>query len=220
MPYTLGDLTTRVQNRVKDTGFSSTLVNEYLNDAQNDVFNEYRLPFMEATQAYTLTANDSDITSGNGLPSNYVQAINLTLTTNDKEKQLIYMPFQTIDQDYPDPDDDTTGTPNYWYDYDETIRVYPEPDQGYTVSLKYYKKPTEMTSDDDVPEVPSQFAELLVLGAAYRVLQVKDNYDQAAILENKYNEHLVKLAVRYSQAQVGTPTVMRINRRELGKQNF
>jgi hypothetical protein len=61
---------------------------------------------------------------------------------------------------------------------------------------------------------------MLVVGAAYRVLQVKDNYDQAGILENKYNELLQKLVVKSSVHQVGTGTTIRINRRKLGKTSF
>ena len=223
MAYTLGNLVTRVQQRVRDTGFSSSEIKNYINDTQNDVFNEYRLPFMEATQTYTMSDGESDITNGSGLPANYVQAIDLTVTTVDKEKLLEYKDIREIDAFYPDPDDETRHTaslPTYWYKYADTIRTFPVPDDDYAVSLRYYKKPTALSGDDDVPELPSEFEELLVVGAAYRVMQVKDNYDQAAILQNKYDEILQKLAAKYSQAQVGTVARMRINRRYVGKTSF
>ena len=223
MAYQLSDLVTKVQQRVRDTGFSSTEIANYINDTQNDVFNEYVLPFMETTQGYTLTANVSDITNGSNLPTNYVQAIDLILTTAGREKILPYMDIREIERRYPDPDDTTTNpanVPMYWYYYGETIRVYPKPDSAYTLTLRYYKKPTLLSADEDVPEIPSEFAELLVCGAAYRVLQVKDNYDQAGILENKYNELLQKLVVRFSLPHVGSPTRMRINHHALGSSNF
>lgn len=223
MAYTCGDIVTRVQQRVRDTGYSSTEIKGYLNDTQNDVFNEYRLPFMEATQGYTLDTSTSDITNGSGLPANYVQAINLLLTSAGHEKRLPYRDIREVDNAFPDPDDTTrypANTPSFWYNYGETIRVYPKPNSAYTVTLRYYKKPTLLSSDADVPDLPSEFEELLVVGAAYRVLQVKDNYDQAAILQNKYDELLQKLVVKYSQPQVGTPTIMRINRRAVGSPRF
>lgn len=223
MAYTLGDIVTRVQQRVRDTGYSSSEIKSYVNDTQNDVFNEYRLPFMEASQEYTLTADNSDITNGDGLPTNYVQAIDLILTTAGKEIVLNYKDIREIEDSTPDPDDATAhtpGTPEDWYHYAQTIRVYPQPDTAYTVRLRYYKKPTLLSADANIPELPSEFEELLVVGAAYRVLQVKDNYDQAGILENKYAELLQKLVVKFGQAQVGTPIRMRINRRALGKMHF
>lgn len=223
MAYTTGTIITKVQQRIRDTGYSSTEITNYISDAQNDVYNEYRLPFMQTTQAYTLTAGVSDVTNGSGLPTNYVQALDITLTSSGLEKVIPYADIRVIDDDFPDPDDTTrnpTGPPAMWYYYGDTIKVYPVPSQAYTVSLRYYKKPTELTSTSDVPEIPSEFSELLVVGAAYRVLQVKDNYDQAAILQNKYDEILQKLVSKYSQPQVGKPHIMRINRYALGKKNY
>lgn len=223
MAYQLSGIVTKVQQRVRDTGYSSSEITNYINDTQNDVFNEYRLPFMQTSQDYTVTANESDITDGAGLPTNFVQAIDLSLTTSGQEKVIQYIDFTELDQRYPDPTDVTAhpaNTPQYWYKIDETIRLFPVPNNAYTLTLKYYKKPTILSSDAAVPEIPSQFEELLVVGAAYRVLQVKDNYDQATILENKYDELLQKMVVKFSQPQVGTPLRMRINRRALGKIHF
>jgi hypothetical protein len=221
--YQLSDIVTKVQQRVRDTSYSSTEITNYINDAQNDVFNEYRLPFVQTSQTYTLTASDSDITHGSGLPTNFVQAIDLTLTTSGREKVLPYVDVRTIDSLHPDPDDTAvhpTNVPECWYMYGQTPKVYPSPNAAYTVSLRYYKKPTLLSADADVPQLPTEFEELLVVGAAYRVLQVKDNYDQAGVLENKFAELLDKLVMKYSQKQVGSPAIMRVNRRALGQTNF
>lgn len=215
MAYIVSQIAGKIRNRIRDSGYSTTETLDYMNDTQNDVFNEYRLSFMEATQDYTLTAGVSDITNGSGLPANYVQALDLVLTTTGREKVLPYRDIRTLDDLHPDADDQAThprNVPQFWYHYAETIRVFPEPNDAYTVTLRYYKKPTLLAADADVPEIPSEFEELLVLGAAYRILQVKDNYDQAGILENKYTELLEKLVFKYSQKQVGTPARMRINR--------
>lgn len=223
MSYQTSDIVTKVQLRVRDSSYSTTEIKNYLNDTQNDVFNEYRLPFMETTQDYTLVANVSDITNGTALPTNYVQAIDLTLTTRGLEKVLTYRDIREFDALWPDADDTAAypaSIPTDWTMYGMTPRVHPVPNIGYTVTLRYYKKPTLLSADADVPSLPSEFEELLVMGAAYRVMQVKDNYDQAGIFQNKYDELLDKLVVRYSQAQVGTPTLMRINRFPAGSRRF
>lgn len=223
MSYTTGDTVSKVQRRVRDTQYSSTEIKDYLNDTQNDVFNEYRLPFMQASQGYTLVAGTSDITNGVGLPTDYVQALDITLTTAGYEKVLNYIDVSELDNIHPDPDDTTVNpvnVPENWYFYADTIKVYPVPAAAYTLTLRYYKKPTVLSSDSDVPDIPSEFQEILVMGAAYRVLQVKDNYDQAGILQNKYDEILQKLVVKYSQRQVGAPQRMRINRYALSKESF
>jgi len=221
--FILGDIVTRVQQRIRDTGYSSTEIKGYVNDAQNDAFNEYRLPFTQDIQTYSLVAGQSDITNGAGLPTNYVQAVDLTLTSGGTQMVLPYVDVTSIDSFYPNPEDSVLhppGIPIYWYWYEQTIKVFPTPVAGLTVSLRYYKRPTTLDSDADVPDLPSEFEELLIMGAAYRVLQVKDNYDQAAILQNKYDEILQKLVVKYSVPQVGEPMRMRINRNVTRKRYF
>jgi hypothetical protein len=221
--YTLGDITTKVQQRVRDTGYSSTEIKNYINDTINDVFNEYRLPFMQTSEDYTLAVGVADLTNSVGLPTNYVQALDLTLTSGGMQSVLEYTDASQLNALYPDPSDTglyPSSVPSKWYFYAETINVFPAASTAITATLRYYKKPTEITSDAAIPELPSEFQELLVVGAAYRVLQVKDNYDQAGILENKYNEILQKLVVKYSVPQTGQPMRQRINRYALGKSNF
>lgn len=220
MSYILSDIVAKIQRRVRDTNYSSTEIKDYINDTQNDVFNEYRLPFMETSQDYTLVAGVSDITNGSGLPTNFVQALDLILTTDGLEKVLPFKDIREIDGLNPDADDQPRGIPEAAYKYGTTIRVFPAPDLAYTVTLRYYKKPTLLSADADVPSLPSEFEEILVTGAAYRVLQVKDNYDQAGVLQNKYDELLSKLVLRYSQPQLGVPTLIKANRYPVNKLNF
>lgn len=215
MAYTLGDIADKVRYRIKDSSYSSTEIRNYINDTINDIYNEYRLRFMETSTPFTLTANDPDITSGSGLPTDFVQAINLSLTSSAYESVLQYKEHTEIDALYPDPTDTTihpANVPQYWYMFGEEINVFPVPNTAYTVKLKYYKRPTMLSSDADVPDIPSEFEEILVIGASYRIFQVKDNYDKAGVLENKYQELLDKLVARYSVSQVGQATQMRINR--------
>lgn len=222
MAYTLGGIADKVRNRIRDNGYSGAEITNYLNDTLNDIYNEYRLPFMEATTTFTMAAGTADISNGVGLPSDYVQAIDIFITTSGLERTLQYVDYRELDAQYPDPTDGRygQGQPRFWYNFADTINVFQLPNTTYTATMRYYKKPVLLASDADIPDLPSNFEEILVVGAAYRVLQVKDNYDQAAILQNKYDELLAKLVYRSSQPQVGTPIIMRSNRYAVGKRRF
>lgn len=220
MSYILSDIRTKVRTRIGDTTYDSSAITNFLNDTQNDIFNQYQLPFMEAVQGYTLTSGNADITAGNGLPDDFVTALDLMLTGTGYNKLLTPRDVRHVDYEDPDYEAQAAGTPNEWFKYADTIRVIPEPDRAYTVSLRYYKRPTLLSADADVPSLPAEFEEALVLGASYRILQVKDNYDQAGVLENKFMELVVKLNTKYSRAQVGMPTVMRINRSVTSKTRY
>lgn len=221
MAFIAGDIVSLVQKRIRDTNYDSSEIKQYINDTQNDIFNEYRLPFMEATQPYTTTPSVADITNGAGLPTNYSQAIDLINT--DSNIVIPYKDIRDIDTLASDPDyvNTTTAAPGvYWTLYAMIPSLFPTPTVVYHVTLRYYKQPTLLVADTDVPSLPSAFQELLVVGAAYRVLQVKDNYDQAGILQNKYDEILQKLVGKSAPKQVGHITQVRINRFSVTKRNF
>jgi hypothetical protein len=221
MAYQTGDIVSLVQKRIRDTGYDSSEIKQYLNDTQNDVFNEYRLPFMETSQTYATVANVADITNGSGLPSDYSQAIDLF--NSDANLVIPYMDIRDVDTIAQDPNYVNTSRtiPGVsWTLYAQVPILTPTPTISYNVLLRYYKKPTLLSADSDVPSIPSQFQELLVLGAAYRILQVKDNYDQAMTLQNKYDELLQKLVNQSSPKQVGHMTRMRVNRFMAPRRNF
>jgi hypothetical protein len=185
-----------------------------LNEAQNDIFNEFDLRFQEANQDYTVTTNVSDITNGSGLPAGFIQAIDLTNTTSGYERVIPYKDYREIDDFLPDPDDTTlhpANIPEFWYLYADTIRLYPRPNQAFTLTLRYKQRPTDLSDDADVPLLPAEFQEYLILGAAYRVYEVKDNFVQSAYLKQRCDEIALKLVQRYARKQTGRPTRMRLN---------
>lgn len=217
MAFTLTDITTKVQQRVRDTNYSTGEITNYLNDTLNDIYNEYRLPFMQTTEDYTTVADVADLTNGSGLPTDYSQAIQL-VENSPGTRFIPYIDFTLLNETFDVANG--SGKVEYWYKFGETINLYPTPDAAYSLTLSYYKTPTTLSSGSDVPEFPAEFEELLVIGAAYRVLQVKDNYDQAAVLQNRYDELLQKLVVKYNVPQVGSPLRQRMNRYGLGKAHF
>lgn len=211
MAFNTADITAKVQRRIRDTSYSASEIRDYINDALNDIYNEYQLTFMQASQTYTVPIGNSDITDGEGIPLNYVKAIKLIETTNGQEKEIPYIEEAELDVIYPDHGDTVryaNGQPQYWYHDGFTIRLFPAPAAAYTLKLRYYKKPALLAADESAPELPSEFEELLVLGAAYRVLQAKDNYDQAGIFENKCDELKQKLVARYSRPQTAQVQLM------------
>lgn len=215
MAYQTSDIVAKVQQRVRDTSYSASEIKNYLNDAQNDVFNEYRLKFMKTSVNYTVSVGVSDITNGSDLPTNYVEAIKLINTTGGQEHDIPYIDQDELDEMYPDNGDTTqyaNGQPEFWYEDEGTIRLFPAPADEYTLKLRYWKKPTILSADSDVPEIPSEFEEILLSGASYRVLQVKDNYDQAGIHENKYDELVRKLVAKYTPGPSGSVRIMPVNR--------
>ena len=212
MAFTLSGLRTKVQNKLDNTGISTTKIDNWINDAQREAVEGWRLPFFETTQAYTLTVGDADITSGSGLPSTFDRPIAVRITTAEKEKALKYIQYDVLIKRYPDFENADTGTPRFWYEFSGDIKVFPEPDTAFTVDLDYFKEPTELTADGDIPELPSQYEELLVIGAYIRGLEHDDDYDQATVQRIIWDQKHLNMLRKSTQKPDG-PTIMGINRR-------
>lgn len=203
MAYTLVDIATRAATRAADTGFTAAEAKKFVNDTQNAVANEYILRFWESAQSYTLTTNVADITNGVGLPSDFVSCIALRITTAGKQNVLDRVDFYKFQKDNPAWDSDAAGVPYCWYILGNTISVYPKPDAAYTMHMRFQMRPSQLTSDAHVPTIPSEFEELLIYGAAYRMFEERDLDEKAALFQGKYEVEVAKLVNRYSDRQLG-----------------
>jgi len=86
-----------------------------------------------------------------------VETMRIFLTSDGRsaERPLQYIPYEDYKEDYlaGEPDDNMpaffTVLPS------GNIRLYPPPNDIYTLTIDYYKQPTKMAADDDVPEMPT-----------------------------------------------------------------
>ena len=99
---------------------------------------------------------------------------------------------------FPSPDTNDNAWPFFWTEYGNQLYFHCPADLEYTLRQYYMKTPTELSGDEAVPELPQNFREALVLGAAYRVEEERDNYDIAAVLQEKFNDRVSDLINRFA----------------------
>ena len=80
------------------------------------------------------------------------------------------------------------------YECDEDDLV---PDEFYTIKLYYEAKPVKLVNSTDVPLIPAEYGEILVLGALVRAERRRGNYDFAQIFDNHKAELITNMAMRY-----------------------
>ena len=207
MSYTLSNLVSQVQSRLDDTGFSSTTIKQFINDTQREITNDKRWRFMEATTNLTSSVGSQSIGS---FPADYQIAIDLRISSPVAyAKKLPFLDYTVVDEQYSDQTIYANSTPMFWYEYANVPYIFPQADQVYTLTLRYLKTPTELSADADVPQIPEEYQELLVLGALSRCHELNDDYDKAAIVRQKIDELLISMTKRYGFRLLDGPRIMR-----------
>lgn len=208
MAYTLATVRNRVvEDKLDDATYEPAIVNRFINDAQRAIFNDVELPFVEKVFVGALPVDEYIFE----FPADFQVAQSLVLRTpelNSIDLTDNYLPFRDFNTRYPAPALSASGQPRVWTTYGDKL-YFGQPTNGvYTLSLFYIKTPDELTDDAQIPEIPEEFSEALILGAYYRVLQRNEDYDLAAAVEQAYDREMLKMRQRYGQRQRGTPHVM------------
>ena len=207
MTYQLSTVRTRVQQKLDDTSFSTTTLNQFINDAQRDILNSRRFGFMEAEATVTTTSGSNALTS---VPTTLQTPLSLRVYTPIGNAIVLpYIEYEDIDVIVPNMSLVGNTAPVRWYVFARTPYVYPNSDATYTLKLRYIKSPTELTSDSSVPEIPEDFGEILVLGALKRAHEFNDDNDKAQMVQIQIDGLIEKMDERYKR-QAGSPHIMRL----------
>lgn len=196
MDYTLQALIRRVQvDKLDDDEFDTGIIGRYLNDTQRDIFNNFELSFQEKIFAGTLPSTSTMFQMPDDLA--LLQRAILSNGTNVQDITDKYMPWREFLKHYPDPTSNTAGDVSNWTSYAGNIILNCPQEDEQTLTMYYIKKPKLLVLPTDVPEVPQEFEELLVLGAYIRCLKFNEDNDQASFHEGEYNKMLDLLVSRY-----------------------
>jgi hypothetical protein len=215
MEYNLAGLRDRVRiDKLDDEEFDPTIIDNFINDTQRDIFNEYELPFQEKIFSGAIPAGSAMF----NFPTDCAQIQSQVVTAPDGSQTDIkngYMDFRTFNKNFPTPNNNEAAPISYWTLYAQNMLLSQPTDQAYTMNTFYIKKPTLLTDNGDVPDVPEEFGELLVLGAFKRVLERNEDYDLAAVVNQQYNNLLNMLVARYGYRHADGPIKMKNQQRRV-----
>lgn len=157
----LGEIKTAVQARGYATDVSTEIV-EFTNAIYRDVLLERRWSWREASGTVSAVVGNPVVDTS-------------ALTLLDGRPDAVRIEIGSIyvcDLDYLEPEefrakeqvDRTNSQPIYWTYFAGQLKLYPRPDQAYTVTVDYFKKYTALDNDGDVPLIPEEHRDVLVYG--------------------------------------------------------
>ncbi len=216
MAYNLLDLTTTVQDDLKDSSFSSTRIRRYLNHAQRVIFNTHDFKFIEKAFSGDLIVGEYTYEQ----QSDHQATIQIALADPDNNNVMYfndenYLSHRDFFSKYGDIESLDNSSPNEWTEFGDQIYFNRPVNKLYTMTQWYYRTPSEMSADTDVPDVPESFRELLELWAEYRAEKYRGNHDVAATYKQEFEDELEAMAVKYAPVTGMGPTIARQTRRRV-----
>lgn len=209
MEYNLAALRARILNdKLDDLEFDAQIVDNFINDTQRDIFNEYELPFMESMFSGVIP-NGSVLFK---LPKDValIQSQVITVpTAQAKDLHNGYLAFRDFNSKFAVPEINKPDQISNWTLYANNMLLSAPTDKEYTMRMFYISKPITLKADGDVPQIPEEFSELLILGALMRIQRRNEDYDLATGTENEYARQLGLMLARYGMRRADGPSKMK-----------
>lgn len=190
----------------KDNGEWEARYVRFINRGQREICNYRDWSFLmdmantvntvAGTESYTLTETDNK------------KLISVRISTTGYRKRLYPVQYDDFRDIHPSVDTSTErGTPGYYYTVGRSstnqmnIKLYPVPDQVYTVEYDYYKVPTDMGDDADVPVIPNAYQDLLIDYVLWKSYQHERDLATAAAYRDQFMQGLREMASDYGQPE-------------------
>lgn len=210
MAYNLLDLRTRVRSKIKDSSYSATTIDGFIDDALLEIAGLYPWRYLSTIVAGALTVGEYTYEQQDDHQSTTkIILIHPTELTRYWDITKNYLPAEEFFRRYPSPDALDNSQPVSWTEYGDQIYFNCPTNLAYVMRQFYQRLPTELAADANVPDLPRDFREAIVLGASYRCEEERDNYDIAAILQNRFNDKVGDLINGHvNETMTGPDTVV------------
>lgn len=203
MNYTLEKLINILRKRLQDEEFNGEILTQFLNDSQNEILGEDKYPFMQRIDCYTAESGGEI-----SLPLGYAGTFHIFARKDKNPRQELT---------FISPEDFFNNTQKHtmvWTTYSNTLfyRLYHDPDdKGFTVTHLYLINPRPLTKSTDVPAIPPQYIEALILGALARAEEVRDNFDYSQLYRNQQDQLLTNMKLRFGPGNLSGDSTAKLH---------
>lgn len=206
MAYQLSTVRSRIQDKLDNTSFSTSILTQFINDGQRDIIIQSKPQFSRLETSYTTTAASNALTTS---ATDILVLLSLKIFTPiNYAQKLPFIEYQDVDLFYPNVGLLGTGPPIAWTTFGNTPTLVNNADAVYTLKAKYLQAPPELVNDSDVPILPVTFSEILVLAGYKRALEHDDDFDQAQVVQQQIDSKILDMN-SILKPQLGVPHVIR-----------
>lgn len=185
MNYT--QLVAQIQDYTENQ-FTTEVVNNFIQQAEQRVYNFVQLPALRKNVTGTTTATNKYL----AMPSDWLSTFSMAVVNNNNEySYLLNKDVNFIRESFPDTDATFYGQPQYYAVFDSNSFILgPTPDTSYTMELHYFYYPNSITVSG-TSWLGDNFSSVLLYGSLLEAYTyMKGEADVIAQYQKRYDEAL------------------------------
>ena len=190
MALTYSQLVVQIQDYTENT-FTVTDINNFIQQAEQRIYNTVQLPALRKNVTGTLTAANKYL----AMPADWLATFSLAvINTSNEYLYLLNKDVNFIRQSFPDTDSDFYGQPQYYAVFDSTTFIVgPTPDASYSAELHYFYYPESIVTAS-TSWVGNNFSSVLLYGSLLEAYTyMKGEKDVMMEYQKRYDDAMVLL---------------------------
>jgi len=190
MALTYSQLVVQIQDYTENT-FTVTDINNFIQQAEQRIYNTVQLPALRKNVTGTLTAANKYL----AMPADWLATFSLAvINTSNEYLYLLNKDVNFIRQSFPDTDSAFYGQPQYYAVFDSTTFIVgPTPDASYSAELHYFYYPESIVTAG-TSWVGNNFSSVLLYGSLLEAYTyMKGEADVMATYKSRYDEAMLLL---------------------------
>ena len=193
---TLGEAKERVSQYIDWSGKNAlTLIENFIYDTRLDIALKYDFPFL-----FTVATTQTIPTNTYEFPEDFLDHLMIFIDDGNGNPIVVYEMtpgFWANHFAIPNPTSIQSDIPPYRAIIQGTsFRIFPDPPEGRTLTLWYYRKPDKLSSDDSTDYFLTMYGEVVVWGAAWRGAVYLDDEQKASKFLTMYQEGIRAMIAR------------------------
>jgi len=215
---TLAQYRANVRGLVGDTAYDMTLVDQAINWFIYEVHTNNHIRYMETSDEVDISAGDTTA----DFPDDLNSILSLTMTSPQHLDILRhYVEYGDFMKLYPGWATYNPRLVYQWTDFANGMRLAAPAKQDTILAIDYIRNPVPMIDDEDTTDMPDQYEELISKGGLARLMEINEDYGEAATERNNLDPLLTAFISTESRGGLKAgPIIMRSNRGRVGRGSY
>lgn len=184
MPKTLADMRRRVRKALgglDEDDLSTVDLDGLINTSIEELSDKFPFREKEKVASFVTSIGFRSYDLPTGFES--IRSLSISDLTTNLSTKLVLMTTDVYETRF-DSDVDNYGFPTNYFREGDCIKLWPTPDNIYTITLRYNKPLEDLINESDTPNMPQNWHEIVELGAIWRGFIDQNDWQRSNFAKN------------------------------------